>query len=114
MVLPALKPETREMGVQTEVEYASTGVDPLRPQYTSIAIGSPVLEYSHTNVGTSPEPEPMTLASSSQEPTTTQYPTASEPPRLLSPEPPAVSVPVAEHNATEVIFFARLYCSFLI
>jgi hypothetical protein len=109
---PAQKPETREMGVQTEVEYTSTGVDPLRPQYTSIAIGSPVLEYSHTNVGTTPEPKPMSLALSPQEPVTTHHATALEPPRLPSPEPPALSVAVTEPNTTEVIPLARLFVPF--
>lgn len=96
------------MGVQTEMEYTSTGVGPLRPQYASIAIGSPALKYSHTNVGTTPEPERMSLASSPQEPATTQRTTSLEPPRLPSPDPPAMSVAVTEPSTTEVIFLVRL------
>lgn len=100
------------MGVQTEVEYTSTGVDPLRPQYTSIAVGSPVLKYSHTNVGTSPELEPTSLASSRQEPVTTYDATALEPPWLSSLEPPGLSVAVAVPSTTEVIFLAHLFVLF--
>ena len=100
------------MGVQTEVEYTSTGVDPLRPQYASIAIGSPVLEYSHTYVGTTPEPEPMSLASSPQEPVTIQRTTTLEPPGLLSTEPTEASVPLPGPSTTEVIFITCLFCSF--
>ena len=115
MVPPAPKPETREMGVQTEVEYTSTGVDPLRPHYVSIAIGSPVSKYSHANVGTTPESEPMSLASSPQVPASTQHTTGSEPPWLPLPESPAVSAAVTgEPSTTEVIFLYRLLYFFLI
>jgi hypothetical protein len=100
---PAPKPETREMAVQTELEYTSKGVDPLTPQYTSIAIGSPILKYSHIDVGTTPISEPMSLASSSQEPATTQPALISEHPRLPS-LPPTELVAVTEPSMAEVIF----------
>lgn len=98
----ALKPETREMAVQTELEYTSTGVGPLPLQYTSIAVGSPVLNYSHTSVGTTPEPEPMSLVSSPREPPTTQQTTILEAPRTPTPEPPTVPPPETEPSASEV------------
>ncbi|KAF9650909.1 hypothetical protein BDM02DRAFT_1220166 [Thelephora ganbajun] len=101
---PAPKPETREMAIQTEVEYTSTGVGPLPPQYMSIAIGSPVLEYAHINIGTTPEPEPMSLASSPQEPTTTQQATALETPRPPSSDPPTMPPMEIEPSTTEVNF----------
>ena len=107
MAAPAPKPETREMAVQTELEYTSTGVGTLPPQYTSIAVGSPVLEYSHINIGTTPEPEPMSLASSPQEPATTQQTTTLETPLLPIPEPPTTPPAETEPNATEVTFSPR-------
>lgn len=91
------------MAVQTEVEYTSTGVDPLTPQYASIAVGSPILKYSHIDVGTTPISEPMSLASSPQEPATIQQTMGSEPPRLPS-LPPTSSVAVTEPSTSEVIF----------
>jgi hypothetical protein len=91
------------MAVQTEVEYISTGVEPILPQYASIAVGSPVLKYSHTNVGTTPEPEPMSLVSSPPGPTTFQQNAALEPPPLPLPVPPKTAAAVAESSATEVI-----------
>ena len=91
------------MAIQTELEYTSTGVGSLPLQYASIAVGSPALEYTHTSIGTTPEPEPMSLASSSQEPATTQT-TIFEVPRLPTPEPPAAPPAETEPNATEVTF----------
>lgn len=104
MALPAPKPETREMAVQTESEYTSTGVGSPLLQYASIAIGSPTLEYTHTNIGTTPEPEPMLLPLSSQDPATTQT-AILEAPRLPTPEFPAAPPAEAEPSTTEVTFF---------
>ena len=78
------------MAIQTELEYTSTGVGPIPSQYESIAVGSPVLEYSHVNIGTTPEPEPMSLASSPQQPTTIQQVAI-----LETPQPPSLDLPAA-------------------
>jgi len=90
------------MAIQTELEYTSTGVDPLPSQYVSVAVGSPVLEYSHVNIGTTPEPEPMSLASSPQQPTATQEVANLETPQPPSPNPPAAPLTEIEPSATEV------------
>jgi hypothetical protein len=90
------------MAVQTEVEYASTGVGTLPPQHTSIAVGSPILKYSHVNVGTTPEPEPMSLASSPQEPAAAQQTTALES-KQPSPKPPTMPAAETGPGTTEVI-----------
>jgi len=101
------------MAIQTELEYTSTGVDPLLPQYASIAVGSPVLEYSHTNIGTTPEPEPMSLASSPQEPTTTQQTATLEVPQTPPPNPPTTPPTETEPMTTEVTFPHRIASFFL-
>jgi hypothetical protein len=101
------------MAIQTELEYTSTGVGPLPPQYASIGVGSPVLEYSHTNVGTTPEPEPMSLASSPQQPTTTPQTTTFEAPQAPSPKPPTVPPVETEPSTTEVTFPRRIASLFL-
>jgi len=104
MALPAPKPETREMAVQTELEYTSTGVGSPLLQHASIAVGSPALEYTHTSIGTTPEPELMPLPLPSQEPVATQT-TILEAPRLPTPEPPAAPPVETEPSTTEVTFF---------
>lgn len=101
------------MGVQTEVEYTSAGVDPHLPQYTSVAVGSTILKYAHVDVGTTPRSEPMSLASSPQEPTTSKQTTTLETPQMPSLVSPAVLAPVAEHTATEVIVPYTPACSLL-
>ena len=101
------------MAVQTEVEYASTGVDPILPQYASIAVGSPILRYSHINVGTTPEPESIPSTPSAQKPPNAQRTAASEPLPLPQPVPPMVSVVVAGHTMTGVIPLAYLLYLFL-
>lgn len=103
------------MAIQTELEYTSTGVDPIPQQYVSIAVGSPVLEYSHINVGTTPEPEPepMSLASSPQQPITTQQTTTLEVPQSPSPDPPAVPLVETELSTAEVTFPRRIALFFL-
>ena len=103
MAPPAPKPETREMAIQTELEYTSAGVGTIPLQYTSIAVGSPALEYTHTSIGTTPEPESMSLASSLQEPVTTQT-AILEAPHLPTPEPPAAPPAETELTTTEVAF----------
>lgn len=90
------------MAVQTEVEYTSTGVSTLPPQYTSLAVGSPILKYSHVNIGTTPEPEPMSLASSPQEPAATQQTVALES-KQPSPKPPTIPAAETGPGTTEVI-----------
>ena len=100
------------MAVQTELEYTSMGVGSLAPQYASIAVGSPVLKYSHTSIGTTPEPEPMSLASSPQEPATTQQITSLEVPRLPTPEPPIAQPAEVEPSTSEVTSSTR-ECSVL-
>lgn len=101
------------MAIQTELEYTSTGVGSLPHQYVSIAVGSPVLEYSHINIGTTPEPEPMSLASSPQEPATTQQTITLEASTPPAPEP--LIAPLAETgpSMTEVTFPHRNALFFL-
>ena len=100
------------MAIQTELEYTSTGVGPLPSQYESIAVGSPILEYSHVNIGTTPEPEPMSLASSPQQPTTTQQVETLETPQPLSPNPPVVPPVETGPSTAEVKFPTGVVCSF--
>ena len=92
------------MAIQTELEYTSTGVGPLPPQYASIAVGSPLLEYSHVNIGTTPEPEPTPLTSPPQQPTTVRQTTALEALQSPSPKPPAVPLAEIEPSMAEVTF----------
>ena len=82
------------MAVQTELEYTSTGVGHLPPQYASTAVGSPALKYSHISIGTTPEPEPTSLVLSPQGPPTTQQTMVSGAPRTPTPKP--LTVPSAE------------------
>lgn len=101
------------MAIQTELEYISTGVGSLPPQYASIAVGSPILEYSHVNIGTTPEPEPMSLASSPQQPTVTQQTTTLEMPQSPPPNPPAVPPAEIEPSMAEVTRPHRIVLFFL-
>ena len=101
------------MAIQTELEYTSTGVDPLPSQHVSIAVGSPVLEYSHVNIGTTPEPEPMSLASSPQQPTTTQQIPILETPETPSPNPP-VALPVETEPSANEVCLPRWIALFLL